>query len=353
MDNREHVGRQLQWWSRTNARPLVGLFAPVPVPFGGLDIDVPPTQIVERKRRNAEALACVPGEKLAVATVNFSTAFVPSLAGAGFAYDAHTSWALPVASRIQDVKVAPFDPHHPRFEAYLRRLEPLLEAWSWETFLPGLADYLGPLDILAGLLGPEGLAVAMLDDPARVRDRARAAAGMLRAMLDYELNLHRQAGLTGGVTDVFATWLPGRGVRFSEDVAALVGERHFRELFVDADAAAIAGLDSVFLHVHSAALPCLPAILEMPNLGAIELSNDPNGPPLEALIAAGQRVQAAGKPFQLSNWEHPLAEDEIRRVLESLDPRGLCITLQAASLEHARCLYASVHSVSACLHPIR
>ncbi len=345
MGNRECIITHRQWWTRTHPHPLVGLFAPVPVPFGGLDIDVPPDQIVARKRRNAEALACVPGDKLAVATVNFSTAFVPSLAGAGFAYDAHTSWALPVASRIQDVKVMAFDPRHLRFEAYLRRLEPLLAAWSWETFLPGLADYLGPLDILAGMLGPEALAVAMLDEPALVRDRARAAAGMLRAMLDYELNLHRQAGLTDGVTDVFATWLPGRGVRFSEDVSSLVGERHFRELFVEADAAAIAGLDSVFLHMHSVALPCLPAILEMPNLGAIELSNDPNGPPLDVLIAAGQRIQAAGKPFQLSNWNHPLTEAEIRRALERLDPRGLCITLQAASLAHARELFDSVHPV--------
>jgi len=334
-----------QWWARTNTHPVVGVFAPVAAPYGGLDIDVPPEQMAERKLRNAEACAVVPGDKLIVANVNFSTAFIPSLAGAGFSYNEHTSWSIPVADRIEEVKVAAFDPHHPRYEAYLRRLEPLLTNWSWTTYLPSLADYLGPMDILSGLLGPEALAYSMADNPDAVRDRARAAADFWRTALNYETELHRQAGLTEGVTDVFSTWLPGRGVRFSEDFSALVGERHFREFFIEADAAAIAGLDSAFLHVHSAALACLPAILDVPNLCAIELSNDPNGPSLDALISAGKRVQAAGKSVQISNWEHPLTDAEIKHLVGSLDPRGLCITLQANSLEQAHRLVALAHGL--------
>lgn len=340
MSNRSVADLHRLWWARANPRPLVGVFAPVDVPYHGLDLDVPPSAIAERKRRNAEALAAVPGDKLAVASVNFSTAFVPALAGAGFAHDAHTSWALPSAERIQEVRVRPFDPGHALFQAYLARLEPLLATWSWDTFLPGLADYLGPMDILAGLLGPEALALAMLDDPAAVRRHALDAARFLRDMLDYELRLHRQAGLTEGCTDVFSTYLPGRGVRYSEDVSALVGEEHFRDVFLEADAAWIAGLDSVFLHTHSAALACLPAVLDMPGLGAVEISNDPNGPPLHALIEAGRRVQAAGKPLQVSNWEHPLTDAEIRQLMAGLAPAGLCVTLQASSLPEAHRLYA-------------
>ena len=342
MSNRSVLELQRQWWTRTNTRPLVGLFAPVDIPCTGMDLEVPPSAIAERKRRNAAALSVVGGDKLAVACVNFGPAFVPSLAGAGFHCDANTSWSVPVADRIQDVRVRPFDPGHPRFQAYVARLEPLLASWSWDTFLPGLADYLGPLDILAGMLGAERLALAMLDDPGDVRRHAMDAAEFLRDMLAHELALHRQAGMTEGCTDVFSTWLPGRGVRYSEDVSALVGEVHFREVFLEANAAWIAGLDSAFLHVHSAALPCLPAILDMPGLGAVEISNDPNGPRLPALIAAARRVQAAGKPLQISNWEHPLDDDEIRRIVTDLAPAGLCVTLQASSLSEARRLYALV-----------
>ena len=339
MSNRAVCELQNHWWTRGNAQPLVGIFAPVDVPFSGMDLDVPPSAIAERKRRNAAVLAVVPSDKLSVACVNFGPAFVPALAGAGFTHDAHTSWSVPVAERIQDVKVRPFDPSHELFQAYAARLEPLLAAWSWDTYLPGLADYLGPMDILAGILGPENLALAMIDDPDEVRSHAMNAAQFLRDMLAYELAMHQQAGMTAGCTDVFSTYLPGRGVRYSEDVSTLVGEAHFREVFFEAHAAWIAGLDSVFLHIHSAALACLPAILDIPGLGAVELSNDPNGPRLSALIAAGQRVQAAGKPLQISNWEHPLTEDEIKRLVTELDTKGLCITLQAESIPHAHHLY--------------
>lgn len=339
MKNRDLIPLHLQWWARTNARPLVGLFAPVAAPYGGLDIEVSPKDIAMRKLRNAEALSVVPGDKLMVAGVNFSTAFVPALAGAGFAYDAHTSWALPVATRAAELHIAAFDPAVPLFAQYLRRLEPLLAHWSWDTFVPGHADYLGPLDILAGMLGPEALALEMLDHPDDVRAKALDAAAFLRDMLDYELRLFRQAGLQGGVTDCFATWLPGRGVRYSEDVSALVGEALFRDCFLEADAAWIAGLDSPFLHLHSAALACLPGVLDIPNLRAIEISNDPNGPPMEALVAAARRVQATGKAVQVSNWEHPLTARELDLLL-SLDPTGLCVTLQARSLEEAHALYS-------------
>lgn len=339
-DNRDRIALHRAWWSRTNTRPLIGIFAPVPVPFGGLDIDVPPHAIAERKRRNAEALSVVPGDKLCVATVNFSTAFVPALAGAGFAYDAHTSWSLPVASRAADLRVRPFDPAAPLFAQYLRRLEPLLEHWSWETYLPGHADYLGPLDILAGMLGPEALALEMMDHPADVRAKALDAVAFLRGMLEHETGLFRQAGLDDGITDCFATWLPGRGVRFSEDVTALVGESLYRECFFEADAAWLAGLDSTFLHLHSAALAVLPGVLDVPNLGAVELSNDPNGPAMDVLTAAVRRVQRAGMPVQVSNWEHPLSETELATLFGGLDPAGLCVTLQAQSLDEARALYA-------------
>jgi len=179
----------------------------------------------------------------------------------------------------------------------------------------------------------------MMDNPDDVRARALEAAEFLREMLDYELRLFRQAGFEDGLTDGFATWMPGRGVRFSEDATALVGEALYRECFLEADTAWVAGLDSAFLHMHSGALATLPGILDVHNLNAIELGNDPNGPPMETLVAAVQQMQAAGKSVQLSNWERDLTEAELDLIFQTLSPAGLCITLQARSLEQARELY--------------
>lgn len=334
------------WWRRTNREPLVGLFAPVAAPYGGLDVDVAPGEIARRKRANAAALGAIPGDKLVVASVNFGPAMVPALAGAGYDRDRHTSWSVPVAARAADLDVKPFDPGHPLIVAYRERLEALLADWSWDTYLPGLADYLGPMDILAGMLGPETFCLELQDHPDALRPHAMAAARLLRDLLAFETGLHRKAGMTDGLTDCFCQWLPGRGVRFSEDCTALVGESHVRGGFLEPNAAWLAGLDSAFMHVHSTALQGLPAILDLPNLGAVEISNDPNGPDLDAIIRAAGLVQARGLPVQVSNWEHPLSDADIARLVRGLEAAGLCITLQAASIGEAERLYRLAKSAA-------
>ncbi|NLS91992.1 MAG: hypothetical protein GXX96_07405 [Planctomycetaceae bacterium] len=342
MNLRDKVELHKRWWARTNDAPLVGPYVPLDMPFGGLDINVPPARMAERALRNAEVAHHAPGDMLVVARANFSVAHVPAIAGAGFQYDEHTSWSVPVASSISELRVKPFDPNHPLFIEYVRRLEPLLEHWSWDTYLPGLDDYLGPLDVLAGLLGPGNLAIAMMEEPDEVKKHAMDAAQTVRDMLHYELRLHREAGLTEGVTDGFSVWLPGAGVRMSEDFSALVGDRQFREFFIEPDSLIYESVDSSFLHVHSAAHRCMPGILDCRKLGAIEFGNDPNGPDLDTRIACGRMVQEKGLPLQMGSWNMPLEEGDVRKLVTSLDPRGLIVRLQAESIEHANELNAMV-----------
>ena len=347
MDLRWNMALQQQWWTRTNAAPLLGPYVPLELPCGGLDFDVPPARMAERALRNAEVLHAAPGDMLIVARVNFSVALLPALAGAGVQYDAHTSWSLPVASGVDDLRVQPFNPDHPLFQRYLERLQPLLEHWSWDTYLPGLCDYLGPLDILAGMLGPENLAIEMMAHPAEVQRHAMDAACLVRDMLAYELRLHRAAGMTAGVTDGFCVWLPGTGIRMSEDFSALVGEQHFRDFFIAPDSLVYESVQSAFLHVHSAAHQCLPAILDCRNLGAIEFGNDPNGPDLDTRIACGRLVQQRGLALQFGSWNIPLSVEEIERMVTGLDPRGLLIRLQTRSLQEAEELNCIVRELAA------
>ena len=89
--NREIAQLHCQWWQRTNEKPVVGIFAPIEVAYQGLDLHVDPADMVERKLAIAQALAEIPSDKLRVERVDFSTAFVPALAGAGFESDSYTS----------------------------------------------------------------------------------------------------------------------------------------------------------------------------------------------------------------------------------------------------------------------
>lgn len=340
MNQRDRIQLHVDWWRRRNRRLLAAPYAPVAVPFGGLDVDVPASQLAERKRRNAEALAAVPADTLNVACVNFGPAFIPALAGAGFAHDRHTSWSLPAVDALRKLRIKRFDPGCPLFSRYAARLEALLGAWSWETFLPGLADYLGPLDVLAALVGPEVLSLALYDDPEEVRRQARAAAVFVREVLDHETALHRSAGVVGGVTDAFSLWLPGRGARLSEDFSALTGAGHFRDFFVEADSLLCDGLDSVALHVHSAACASMGEIVQIRGLGAVELGNDPNGPDIETRVAAARLVQARGQALQMSSWNVAMPERDLQYLLDQLEPEGLLVRTQTASLAEAEVVYA-------------
>jgi len=341
---REMIELQMQWWRRENAVPLVGTFAPVAYPSGGLDLNVKPSEVLDRKLGNLHAERVVPQDSVPVAFVDFGTAFVPALAGAGIEYDGHTSWSIPCATSAIELRIRPFDAGHPLWLKYVELFKPLLQHWSWDTYLPGLCAMVGPMDVLSAMLGPQTLAMELYENPEAVQACAMDAARLCRAALDMLLGMLRDAGLREGTADWMRIWMPGASTCYSEDFSALCGEEHFRRFFLSADAAFIGGLRSPFLHLHSGGLRCLPGVLDVPNLRAIELSHDPSGPSLETICAAARRIQSAGLAVQISNWQHPLQRDEIELILDSVDPRGLKITLQAQSIAEAESLYAFVQS---------
>jgi hypothetical protein len=282
----------------------------------------------------------VPNDSVPIAFPDFGPAFLPALAGAGFEYDGRTTWSVPVTTSIRELRVKAFDPKHPLWRKFLERFRPLLRQWSWQTYLPSASVMVGPMDILAGLLGPETLAMEMIEQPEEVERCATEASELFLQVLAVQVAMLRDSGLSTGMADWMLTWLPGTGVCYSEDFAALCGPGHFSQFFIKANSRIMSRLDSAYLHLHSAALQNLPAVLQLRGLRALELSNDPSGPDLDSLIPAAQAVQAAGLPLQFSNWQRPLRAGQIRRLLQELDPAGLKITLQAASVEEAHELYA-------------
>lgn len=340
--NRERLALHQQWWARTNDAPLALIYTPAHYPFGGLDVDVPPEQIAERKRANAAVAYTAPRDTLVTGYVDFATALIPAMLGAGFEWNEHTSWAIPAVESILDVRIPPFDPDQPLFRAYIERVEATAAGWMWESYLPANYAYLGPLDVLAGLLGPQQLALELYEHPDHVKGKAVEAAHFLIEMARYELALFRRAGVMGGTPCAFGYWLPGDGYLFSEDFCALVSRKHYAEFFLEADVLFTAAVDSAFLHVHSQGAQCVPAILENPHLRGMEIANDINNRDIRVVIEAAKRVQARGLPLQVSSWEHPLDEWEVGLILSELDPKGLIVALQARSRQEAAALYERV-----------
>ncbi len=342
LTNRQRIELHEQWWKRTNTSRLALIYTPANHPYGGLDIDVSPAEIATRKRGNAKVEFTIPKDVLVSAYVDFATALIPAMLGAGFRYDSQTSWAIPVVDKIQDIAIPPFDSQHPRFQAYIERVKAVLAEWNWEDFLPTTYAYLGPLDVLAGLLGPEQLAFELYEHPDHVKGLARDLASYLVDMVQYELKLFRKAGVQPGTPCAFNYWLPGSGFMFSEDFCALVSQKHYAQFFLEADIAFTCSVDSTLLHVHSAGFQCLPVILENPHVSCLELANDIGNRDVRKLVQAAKLVQEKKRPVQVSSWEHPLETWEIEMILNELDPRGLTVALQARSISEAWELYEKI-----------
>jgi len=275
-----------------------------------------------------QAAPAVDDDFFPVARVYFGTAMIPSLAGGDFSCDGETTWAHPIVDSATELKIPPLDEDLPIWKDYLNKLRALRDAEIPGVML-GLPDLIGPLDIASALLGPEQLAVDTMLEPEAVAAVLARCAELWKQVFDVQV---REIGLVeGGMVTVFCNFMPGRSALWSEDFSALIGPETYRKFGLALDGVLANHLDSSIIHVHSAAGRCLPDIKNIEKLSVVEISNDPSGPPLSSILGWAEEIQAAGKSVMLSNWEHPLSDDEVDEILNRLDHSRLLVTLQCTS----------------------
>ena len=309
-------------------RPLLRLF----LPSGGAsrypncDNDLSVDDVIAKYHHLAAP--AVDDDFFPVARVYFGTAMIPALAGGGFDCDGETTWAHPAAKSATELKIPALDEDLPIWKDYLKKLRALRDAEIPGVML-GLPDLIGPLDIASALLGPEQLAVDTMLEPEAVAAVLARCAELWKQVFDVQV---REIGLVeGGMVTVFCNFMPGRSALWSEDFSALIGPETYRKFGLTGDGVLAGHLDSSIIHVHSAAGRCLPDIKTIGKLSVVEISNDPSGPPLSSILGWAEEIQAAGKSVMLSNWEHPLSDDEVDQIINRLDHRRLLVTLQCTS----------------------
>ena len=93
-----------------------------------------------------------------------------------------------------------------------------------EGALVSIEPPIGPMDMLAALVGPERLAMDMMDEPEAVAEKARDCVRLWHQVYEAQWDvLGRPDGVVG-----FGVYIPGRSALWSEDAMALVGPRQFR-----------------------------------------------------------------------------------------------------------------------------
>ncbi len=336
MDLEDKIELHRLFWQGGAPRPLLGFFFTEQGPPGemppcpAIDIDTPVEDVVEKYRAAAARAARAPGDRVPEISLNYGTSFLPALAGAEYREDGHTSWCIPTGKTAEELRVEEFDPDRPLWRGYARKLRALVEA-----DIPGAVvstgALTGPMEALLGLLGGEQLSLDMFDSPDAVKERAGELTRLFLRVFEAQWELLGQPAGNAG----FRVYVPGRSCLFSEDGLALVGPDQFDQFFREPIERLCRPLDVPFIHTHSAALPCYEKLGEVEELAGIEISNDPGGPPLEALIEAGTRFQAEGKSVMFSNWMRPLTEDQVEMLLDAADERRSLVTLTVETLDDA------------------
>jgi hypothetical protein len=309
-------------------RPLLRLFPPsggASSRYPNCDNDLRVEDVIAKGRLRASRR--IDDDFFPVARVYFGTAMLVALAGGDFSCNGATTWAHPTADSAVGLEIPPLDEDLPIWRNYAKKFRALRDAEIPGVML-GLPDLIGPLDIAAGLLGSEQLAVDMMLEPESVAAMLAKCAELWKQVFDFHVRELGSVG--GGMVTMFDNFMPGCSALWSEDFSALIGPETYRNFGMALDGDLARHLDSSILHVHSAAGRCLPAIKNIENLSAVEISNDPNGPPLANILEWAAEIQKAGKSVMLSNWEHPLSDSDVDTILQTLDPSRLLVTLQCA-----------------------
>lgn len=183
------------------------------------------------------------------------------------------------------------------FEASLSITTTLSQLLGATRFLLAFYDEPGPLRALAERVTDQMLALC-----ATVRDTVpRPRGGTCHRWLNY--------------------WNPGWGFWWSEDDAIMLSPGMYREFFFDLDARLCAACDVSVVHWHSGALHLLDAVARIPSLAMVQISFDPNGPPLDRVLDGCARAAEAGIRVC---FQTGYREDMVRQILRRI-PFGSCM----------------------------
>jgi hypothetical protein len=140
----------------------------------------------------------------------------------------------------------------------------------------------------------------------------------------------------GGYFDAqYSLWSPGPIIRMQEDATAVFSPHHYRRFVQPVDRMLAGHFDSSFIHLHSTSMFLLEAFLEIQEIKCFEINNDVCGPPLEQMVPHFQRVQKAKRPLLIRGSFNP---QEMRLLLDSLEPRGLFFNIMVSSMREVESL---------------
>ncbi|MCJ7830204.1 MAG: hypothetical protein MUP74_02340 [Desulfobacterales bacterium] len=224
------------------------------------------------------------------------------------------SWDAALAVRL--------DPANPWFQKYLQLAEAMVQRAAGRYPVCHGAE-LGPTDLHAVLRGHNESLIDLMDAPDKCATLLETLGHIFREFT--EVIWTRLPLFHGGYFDAqYQLWAPGPIARLQEDATAVFSPALYRRLVQPVDRMLACHFANSFIHLHSTAMFMLDAFLEIEELRCLEINIESFNIPVEGMIPYFHRVQAADRSLLIRGSTSP---DELRMLLDALDPRGLYLQI--------------------------
>ena len=197
-------------------------------------------------------------------------------------------------------------------------------------------------DNLALVRGTEKLLVDIVASPGWVK-RAVQTLSDIQIEVFEEIRTIESPEISGveGSVNYASCWSPSKTLAFDCDVSCMISADAFKELFLPPLVETMHTVDHRIYHLDGpGALHHLDALLDLPELQAIQWVPGAGGGGIMEWIPLVERIQAAGKAVQVS-----VSPDQVEPLLGMVRPEGLLIHTGCKTEGEARRLVDRVSSL--------
>jgi hypothetical protein len=208
--------------------------------------------------------------------------------------------------------------------AYLKKLLALTDAMlelGKDKYIVGMPDWHPGGDLLAALRNPQELALDLIERPEQVKALLQRLQPDYYQIYNFWHEKLKKAG------QPITSWLDlasyGKYYIPSNDFAALIGPKMYREFFLPGIMAECRFLDRSIYHLDGpGALRHLDTILQIPELHAVQWVPGAGRAGFSKWVQVYQKIQAAGKGILVY-----CEVADLELVMQTLSPRGLALNI--------------------------
>jgi len=209
---------------------------------------------------------------------------------------------------------------NPWFQLYLEFLKVLQNRLSGRFFVSTSSNQRGASDLVAAVMGVQEAILGWLDSPGFMSRLLRRCTDAILALVEASNSIIETS--ENGYACKWGLWSPEKVVATQEDHSSLLSPEIYQEQILPYDREVFRSSPRSIIHLHNNGLHQAPALMDIPELDAIQVWMDPypDGDRREYEITMLQRIMER-KPLILDVYLPSLEQGD--RLLERLPQRGL------------------------------